>query len=132
MQQHFQHELAAQIAEQEQQRSAQDPFERGSTSPSVAPAAEQQRCEDRPAGKREHILVRERDGLAEQLLGEEDAARERQREQHESGRDEAKQVPLERQQRRRLVATRSQAAMQLFFDSGEDQRLKRRDDEQGV
>ena len=47
MQQHFEHELAAEVAEHEQQRAGEDPAQRGAAAPAVAPAAEEQRAEGR-------------------------------------------------------------------------------------
>ena len=49
---------------------------------------------------REHALVIEDERLAEELLGEQDAAREGEREQHEAHRDQPEQEALEREERR--------------------------------
>src|SRR6266550_445340 len=80
MQQHLEHELAAEIAQHEQQRSGENPVDCHPPAPAVTPAAEQQNREHDPAGDRENVLVREGHRLAEQLLGKQDSACERQRE----------------------------------------------------
>ena len=83
---------------------------------------------------REHVLVRERDRLAEQLLGE-------QRGRCASvsvsstnpAADEPEQEALERQQRQRAVASRARdAAVQPLLEPGQQQRLQRGDDEERV
>ena len=82
--------------------AGEDPAQRHAAAPAVAPAAERaaRRTSSQPSD-REHVLVRERDRLAEQLLGEQ---RCRSRASSVSSTkpdgDQPEQVALERQQRR--------------------------------
>src|SRR5205085_1689412 len=132
MQQHLEYEFAAEIAENEQQCPADDPVHRGPPTPPIAPAAEQQDREDEPSRQREYVLVSERNRLAEDLLRKDDAARQREREQDESRGDQAEQVTLERQQRRRVATLSPESSMQPFFEPRQDKRLQRSDHEQRV
>src|SRR5207248_5755101 len=122
MQQHLKHEFAAEVAQHEQQRATEDPFERASTAPAVAPAAEQQNREDDPSSDGKNVLVRERHGFTEKLLGKQDSGREREREQDERRGDQTEQIALERQQRTRAAARLAQAAVQLLFQARQHER----------
>src|SRR5574340_489734 len=130
---HLEHEFAAHVGEEQQSASRKHPAERLSPAPAVAIAAEDQRAEDDPAEHREHHLVREAQRLAEELLGEQRAARERKGEEHEADVDQAEQQALQRQQRRHARSGGlGHAAMQPSLEAEQHQRLKRRDDEQRV
>src|SRR6266540_5593848 len=131
--QHFQHELAAKIGQEQQHRAREDPAQRDTSAPAVAPATPQQRAEHEPRQDREHALVVERERPPEDLLGKQAAACDREREQHEARADQAKQKALEREQRRHPVGGRvGQPPVQPLLESHQHERLHSRDEEQGV
>src|SRR6478672_7896673 len=93
--QNLEHEFAAEVGKKHEEAAGDDPAKRDAASPAIAPAAPEQRADGEPAEHRKHDLVREGEGLAEELLGEHHAARERYRQQHEADGDEPEEKPLE-------------------------------------
>src|SRR6185369_3775976 len=85
--QNLEHELAAEVGEEHEDTSGDDPAERHTPAPTIAPTPPQQCADGEPAEHREDALVREGERLAEELLGEEHPAHERHGEQHEADGD---------------------------------------------
>src|SRR5208282_1118562 len=96
---HLEHEFAAGVGEEEQDGAGDNPFERAAPAPSVTVAAVEQCREHEPRQDRENFLVPELERLAEQLLGEQRAAEQGQREQAEADIDQPEKETLKRQQR---------------------------------
>src|SRR6266404_137309 len=88
---HLEHEFAAHVGNYEQAGAGEDPMQRSATAPAVAMATEKQRAEHEPAEQRKHDLVREAQRFAEQFLGKQNAAHERQGQQRVAHADQAKQ-----------------------------------------
>src|SRR3954468_6310787 len=80
----FEHELAADVGEQQHQESGEGPAHRDASPPPVKPASAEQRGEYQPRENAEHGLVIKAHRLAEKLFGKHDAGNECQREQHET------------------------------------------------
>src|SRR3970040_2474745 len=97
---HFQHEAAADVSEQQHHEPAQRPAQRDAPAPAVEGAADDQERERRPGNHGEQRLVVEAQRAAEHRLREYDAARQRQREQREGRRDHAEKQPLQGEQPR--------------------------------
>jgi hypothetical protein len=77
--------------------------------------------------------VLEAQGPPEQGLGKQDAARQREGQEHEPGKDDAKQHALHREQRRQRRQGRGKgAAMQPPLEQRHQQRVQRGDGEQAV
>src|ERR1700694_2127151 len=111
----FEDDLTADVGEQQEGESRERPVHRLAAAPAAEVVADQQAAEDEPGGDAEHGLVREGEGLAEQLLGEEDAAHQREREQHEGRKQDAEQQGFHLEERRQAAQERRQhAAMQPF------------------
>src|SRR5436190_22771173 len=93
----FENELASDVSEHERGEARERPAHRDAAAPAVGVPAGEQRGEDQPRDDAEDRLVRERRGLAEKLLGEHDAAYEREREQDEARPDDAKEQCFHRE-----------------------------------
>src|SRR5215510_10861916 len=148
------HEPAADVREEQRDEARERPAQRFAAAPAVAPAADEQQAEDHPREAREQRLVVEPQRPAEDLLREDHAGRERQREQHEPGGEDLEEQPLEREERRqarerageelgaapgrlgrsaRFVAAAEQpVAVQLALEQRHQQRVQRGDREQAV
>src|SRR6202171_4921496 len=87
----LEHDLAADEGEQQRRESGERPVHGDAPAPAAHVAAHEEPAEYEPRGDPEHRLVREREGLAEELLGEEDAAHEREGEEHEGGEQHAEE-----------------------------------------
>ena len=83
--QDLEHELAAEVGEDEKRRAGEDPVaaRRGRASRSASGRASSAPNVSQPSIENTLLCVK-RERLAEHLLGEQDAARERQRQQHEA------------------------------------------------
>ena len=89
--QHFQHELAAEIAQHQQRKTDERPAHRSAPAPTVQTAADEQHAEYRPGDDRQDNVVGEAQRLAEQFLGEEHAAHESEGQQCEANGNHAEQ-----------------------------------------
>src|SRR4030088_1448295 len=74
LQDQLEHDLGTHIREQQRDESGERPVHRLPSAPSAEVMAPQQSPEDEPRDEGEHRLVVGLEGLAEELLGEEDAA----------------------------------------------------------
>src|SRR5260221_3966383 len=107
----LEYHLAAHVGEQQRGESGERPAHRRSSAPAAQVVTCEQRAEDDPRKEAEEHLVREGEGLAEQLLGEECPAHHREREQHESRDQNAKEQRLHLEQRRDALQERRQRAL---------------------
>src|SRR5258708_18027575 len=92
--------LAAHVGEQQRGETRQRPAHRRAAAPAAQVVAGEQRAEDCPRQDGEEHLVGERERLAEELLGEERPAHDREREQNEGGEQDPEEQRLHLEERR--------------------------------
>src|SRR5437879_3894389 len=100
-QDHFEHEAAADIGEQQRDKTDERPAQRDPSPPAVEIAPGEERRENEPGSHGEHRRVVEFHRAAEERFRERDSGRERQREEHESREDDLEQQPFHSQQGRK-------------------------------
>src|SRR5512142_658027 len=71
LQDQLEHGLAAHVREHERGEPGERPVHRGAPAPAPEEVPREESPEDEPREDREDVLVGEREGLAEELLGEE-------------------------------------------------------------
>src|SRR5689334_19241615 len=84
LQDQLEHDLAADVREQQCRKPGERPVDRLAAAPAAEVMPVQQRAEDAPRDEPEDRLVVGLERPPEELLGEEHARDEREREQHES------------------------------------------------
>src|SRR5581483_12428044 len=107
---HLEHETAAHVREQQHEKAGERPAQRDAAAPAVETASREEGGEDDPRSDGEERFVLETQRPAEQVLGKEEARRQREREQHEPREDDAEQQAFHREQRRQRRERRRERA----------------------
>src|SRR5437870_3525560 len=122
-QDHFEHEAAADIGEQQRDKADERPAQRDPSPPAVEIAPGEERRENKPGSDSEHRLVVEFHRPAEKRFRKRDSGGERQREEHESREEDLEKQPFHRQQgRQRGERPREGAAVQASFHQRHQER----------
>src|SRR5258708_32606941 len=82
LQDQLEHDLAADVGEQQHREPGERPVDGGAPAPAAEIGADEQPAEDEPRKDREDDLAGEGERLAEELLGEEDPAHAGNPQQH--------------------------------------------------
>src|SRR5258705_10116956 len=133
LQDQLEHDLAADIGEEERRESGEHPVHGLAAAPPAEIVTREEAAEDEPRDDREYGLVRERERLAEELLGEEDAAHHGEREEHEGREQDPEEERLHLEKgRQALQERRHHPAVQPLLLGEHHHRMDRGHDEEAV
>src|SRR6185295_2296951 len=112
LQDQLEDDLRADVGKEERYETREGPAHGLAAAPAAEVMTPQQAAEDRHRNEREHRLVVRLEGLAEELLREEHAAHDGEREHHERGQQDAEEKCFHLEQRQqRAQQGRKRSAM---------------------